>query len=41
MVHDDVRELVYITQGSEILRFQPSTSSFLSPIVLSGQLSSI
>lgn len=41
MVHDDVRGLVYITQGSEILRFQPSTSSFLNPIVLSGQLSGI
>lgn len=41
MVHDEARGLIYISNGSEVLRYQPSTGSFLSSIALDGQLSGL
>lgn len=41
MVHDDARGLVYISNGTQVLRFDAATSSFLSPIELGGQLSGL
>jgi hypothetical protein len=38
MVHDDARGLVYISNGSQVLRYQVSSGTFLSPIQLSGAL---
>ena len=38
MVHDDARNVVYITSGSEVLRYDLATGTFLSPIALGGQL---
>jgi hypothetical protein len=37
-VHDDARGLVYISNGTQVLRWQESTGTFLSPIALGGQL---
>jgi hypothetical protein len=37
MVHDDARGLVYVSTPTEVLRFQLSTGTFLSPITLSSQ----
>lgn len=41
MVHDEVRGLVYITQGGEVLRYHVASGTFLSPIVLGGMLRGI
>lgn len=41
MVHDDARGIVYISHGTEVLRYQVATGTFLSPIVLGGALSGL
>jgi hypothetical protein len=41
MVYDDSRGLVYISNGSQVLRYDPATNAFLSPIDLGGQLGGI
>lgn len=41
MVHDDARGLVYISNGTEVLRYEVATGTFLSPIVLGGALSGL
>jgi Bacterial Ig domain len=38
MVHDDLRGLIYITQGGEVLRYHIASGTYLSPIVLGGRL---
>ena len=38
MVHDDARDVVYITSGSGVLRYDVASETFLSPIVLGGNL---
>jgi hypothetical protein len=38
MVHDEARGLIYISDGSQILRYQVSTGTFLSPVDLGGSL---
>jgi hypothetical protein len=40
-VYDDTRGLLYITSGSQILRYQLSSNSFLSPISVGGSLEGI
>lgn len=41
MVYDSARDIVYITSGSSVLRYQPGTNSFLPPFELSGSLNGI
>ncbi|HKQ99742.1 MAG TPA: Ig-like domain-containing protein [Pyrinomonadaceae bacterium] len=41
MVYDSSRDVVYITSGSSVLRYQIGTNSFLSPFELGGTLSGI
>ena len=41
MVYDQGRDIVYITSGSNVLRYQLSSDSFLSPFQLSGSLMGI
>jgi hypothetical protein len=41
MVHDAARDTIYITEGSNILRYHVASATFLTPIVLGGQLSGI
>jgi Bacterial Ig domain len=41
MVHDDLRGVVYITNGGEVLRYDVARRTFLSPIVLGGNLAGI
>ncbi|MFC0679331.1 pre-peptidase C-terminal domain-containing protein [Lysobacter korlensis] len=41
MVHDEARGIVYISHGTEVLRYQVTTGTFLSPIVLGGALSGL
>ena len=41
MVYDDLRHIVYITSGDTLLRYDLSSTSFLSPMVLGGSLSGI
>ena len=41
MVHDDARGLVYVSNGTQVLRYQVSTGTFLSPIDLGGALGGI
>jgi len=38
MVHDAARDILYITSGSSVLRYQLSTNTFLTPYTLSGNL---
>lgn len=38
MVYDASRDLVYITNGGEVLRYQISTNTFLSPLVFGRNL---
>jgi len=38
IAYDDARGLLYISSGTQVLRYQLSTSSFLSPITLGGSL---
>jgi hypothetical protein len=38
MVHDDARGLVYISNGTQVLRYHVATGTFLSPITLGGAL---
>lgn len=41
MVHDDLRGIVYISHGTQVLRYQVATGTFLSPIALGGALSGL
>jgi hypothetical protein len=41
MVHDDARGLVYISNGSQVLRYDVAAGSLLSPISLAGTLGGI
>lgn len=41
MVHDDARGIVYISHGTEVLRYHVATDTFLSPIILGGALSGL
>lgn len=41
MVYDASRNIVYITEGGNVLRYHVPTASFLSPIVLGGDLAGI
>jgi len=41
VVHDDARGLVYISNGNQILRYQVSTGTFLTPVTLGGALGGI
>lgn len=41
MVYDDAREILYITNGGSVLRYQMSTNSFLDPFELGGNLKGI
>lgn len=41
MVYDQGRDILYITSGSQVLRYQLATDSFLSPYQLSGSLMGI
>lgn len=38
MAHDAERGLIYITDGTQILRYAPDSASFLTPIAVGGQL---
>lgn len=38
MAHDDSRDVLYITQGGEVLRYHIPSASFLPPIVIGGAL---
>ena len=38
MVYDGGRDLVYITNGGEVLRYQISTNTFISPLVFGRNL---
>lgn len=41
IVYDDLRGLLYITSGSQLLRYQLSTKSFLTPVNVGGSLEGI
>jgi hypothetical protein len=41
MVYDSARDLVYITSGSSVLRYQLGSNTFLSPFELGGNLNGI
>ncbi len=41
MVYDDVRDILYITSGGRVLRYQIGSNSFLSPLQLGGNLKGI
>ena len=41
MVFDAPREMIYITSGTQVLRFDVATAKFLSPITLGGNLEGI
>lgn len=41
IVYDDTRGLLYITSGSQLLRYQLSTKSFLTPVTIGGSLEGI
>lgn len=41
MVYDGVRDLLYITNGSQVLRYHLGSASFLAPLQLSGSLRGI
>ena len=41
MVHDYARNVLYITQGSDVLRYDLGTDQFLSPFQLSGNLAGL
>jgi plastocyanin len=41
MVYDAGRDIVYVTSGSQILRYQLATDTFLTPFQLSGSLMGI
>jgi len=41
MVYDDARDTLYITSGGNVLRYQVSSNSFLTPFELGGSLSGI
>ena len=41
MVHDAARSTIYITEGGNVLRYHVPSGTFLTPIVLGGQLSGI
>jgi hypothetical protein len=41
MVHDEARGLVYISNGTEVLRYRVATGTFLAPIALGGALAGI
>lgn len=41
MVHDQQRDIVYISDGGNVLRYHVGSASFLAPIALGGQLSGI
>src|SRR5206468_764622 len=41
MVYDQGRDIVYITSGNQVLRYQLGSDSFLSPFQLSGNLKGI
>jgi len=38
IAYDDARDLLYISNGADILRYQVSTQSFLAPVTLGGHL---
>lgn len=41
MVHDPKRNILYISAGDSVLRYQMASNSFLSPLVLGGELRGI
>ena len=41
MVHDAGRDLLYITNGDQVLRYQISTNTFLSPFVIGRKLTGL
>ena len=41
MVHDPKRNLLYISAGDSVLRYQMDSNTFLSPLVLGGDLRGI
>lgn len=41
MVYDDAREIIYISNGTEVLRYNTSTSAFLPSFTLGGNLNGI
>jgi hypothetical protein len=41
MVHDDARGLVYVSSGTQVLRYEVSSGTFLTPITLGGALGGI
>lgn len=41
MVYDDARDILYITSGEQVLRYQVGSNSFLSPLQLGGNLKGI
>jgi len=41
VVHDEARGLVYISSGTEVLRYDVSSGTFLAPITLGGALGGI
>jgi hypothetical protein len=41
MVHDPKRNILYISAGDEVLRYQMASNSFLPPLVLGGDLRGI
>lgn len=41
MVHDQQRNVVYITDGGNVLRYHVGSATFLAPVMLGGQLSGI
>lgn len=41
MVHDQQRDIVYITDGGNVLRYHVGSAAFLAPLTLGGQLGGI
>ncbi len=41
MVYDDTRDILYITSGDRVLRYQIGSNAFLSPLQLGGNLKGI
>ena len=40
-VHDDARNIVYITNAGQVLRYHEPTGAFLAPVTLGGQLGGV
>jgi hypothetical protein len=41
LVYDDTRDILFITSGDAVLRYQVASNTFLSPLILGGKLKGI